>query len=98
LLVYLKIQTLWPEMSRSNELGKAFKSALLLDEMGQAAMGFFLMEPVQIIEAYLNVCKEKRTYPEPKQMEEILITTLMSGSEDMRRVAKQVFPRTKLDY
>jgi hypothetical protein len=91
LLIYLKVQALWPEVANSAILGKAFKSSLLLDAMGQTALCFKTSETVHLVALYLDLCKKKQSPPIAEQMESLVMASLMQGGSDCRQVAKFLF-------
>jgi hypothetical protein len=91
LLLYLKVQALWPEVANSKTLGKALKSTLLLDAMGQSALCFKVGETIGLIELYLDLCQKKHLPVVVEQLESLILSSLMQGGSDARQVARFLF-------
>jgi hypothetical protein len=91
LMIYLKVQAVWPEVANSATLGKAFKSTLLLDTMAQSALCFKVGETINMVALYIDLCHKKKTTPKTDQMESLVMSCLMQGGQDCRHIAKFMF-------
>lgn len=82
LMLYLKCQALWPDIAENPHLSKAFKTCILMDELGQSALCFKLVPTLKLVELYLELCQKKQVPPSPDQIETIVIGSLMKATGD----------------
>ena len=60
LMLYLKCQSIWPDIANSPNLGKAFKTCILMNELGQSALCFKLAPTLKLIDLYIELCRKKK--------------------------------------
>lgn len=91
LVIYLRLQDKWPDVVASPWLAKALKAALMLDMASQTVFCFYLMEPLALLELYLETRRLKAELCSLQEVQTLLKTVLLQGSEKAHKLLQSLF-------